>query len=280
MREARAGISITRASCRRASATVPSDDPESQTSSSTLAVAAAARSPPQASPRTLDPRSASGSRRLPTGCMNGHPAAGEPRSRRRHVGALLLCRAWSAPLRQRRGDSASGWRLPPRASSALLAIVVVVGLAWALLVPPWQSPDEVAHFALRAEPGRELHPARDQRAPAASPAIRRLPTTRSGASRGAFYPQPSPPDWSRADCASVPRSSRATGLRARTAPGRIRLARTPALLPVRPRSLIWSTTAEPPFGRLYAVRIWGVLLLAATALGAWLLAGRRSAAAG
>ena len=36
---------------------------------------------------------------------------------------------------------------PPRSLAALLAVVAIVGVGWALIVPPWQSPDTVAHFA-------------------------------------------------------------------------------------------------------------------------------------
>ena len=32
-------------------------------------------------------------------------------------------------------------------ASAARSYVAIVGLCWALLVPPWQSPDELAHFA-------------------------------------------------------------------------------------------------------------------------------------
>ena len=35
----------------------------------------------------------------------------------------------------------------PRPLLLLLAAVAVLGLAWALLVPPWQAPDENYHFA-------------------------------------------------------------------------------------------------------------------------------------
>ena len=34
----------------------------------------------------------------------------------------------------------------PRPLLLLLAAVALLGLAWSLLVPPWQAPDENAHF--------------------------------------------------------------------------------------------------------------------------------------
>ena len=87
---------------------------------------------------------------------------------------------------------------PPRSLAALLAIVISIGLAWSLVVPPWQTPDELAHFAyaqslaesftLPGQPGR-LGVSSDESYADAS----------VGASRGAFWPLAAPPDWSRAD---------------------------------------------------------------------------------
>ena len=78
----------------------------------------------------------------------------------------------------------------------MLGIVVVVGLAWALLVPPWQAPDEIQHFGyvqslaesfrLPGDPHR-LEESSDELA--ADGAV--------GASRIAFFPQAVPPIWTR-----------------------------------------------------------------------------------
>ena len=35
----------------------------------------------------------------------------------------------------------------PASLGALLGVVAIVGIAWALIVPPFQSPDEPTHFA-------------------------------------------------------------------------------------------------------------------------------------
>ena len=87
---------------------------------------------------------------------------------------------------------------PPRSLAALLVIVVSIGLTWSLLVPPWQTPDELAHFAyaqslaetftLPGQPGRQGASSDESYADASV-----------GASRGAFWPQAAPPDWSRSD---------------------------------------------------------------------------------
>jgi hypothetical protein len=87
---------------------------------------------------------------------------------------------------------------PPKSLAALLAIVAIVGVAWALVVPPWQSPDEVQHFVYvqsLAEsfelPGHKGQPGISDDQALADNAV--------GASRGAFYPQASPPDWNPSD---------------------------------------------------------------------------------
>jgi hypothetical protein len=38
-------------------------------------------------------------------------------------------------------------RAVPAPLAAILVVVVLTGLMWALLVPPWQAPDEDSHFA-------------------------------------------------------------------------------------------------------------------------------------
>ena len=40
-----------------------------------------------------------------------------------------------------------GIRRVPPALAALVVVVAILGVGWALLVPPWQSPDENNHFA-------------------------------------------------------------------------------------------------------------------------------------
>src|SRR5271165_1216967 len=42
---------------------------------------------------------------------------------------------------------AVGWRRVPRALLLLLAIALVVGLTWCIVLPPLQGPDEISHFA-------------------------------------------------------------------------------------------------------------------------------------
>jgi len=164
-------------------------------------------------------------------------------------------------------------RTLPRGLGACLAAVAIVGIAWALLVPPWQSPDELAHygyaqslaegFALPGTPGR---PATSSDVNVADAAV--------GASRGAFFPRFSPPDWSGTDAAAyrshvqvpVP-PSRTDGSGPSSATGNPPLYYLFAALGSR---IDHGGTA---FGRLYTTRLLGLLLLLLTTLGAWLLAG-------
>ena len=53
----------------------------------------------------------------------------------------------------------------PRPLAALLIIVAIVGASWAMIMPPWQSPDAFTHYAYaeslatrHALPGRAGHP--------------------------------------------------------------------------------------------------------------------------
>jgi len=175
----------------------------------------------------------------------------------------------SADVAPRR--SASRRRRPPGSLLGLLAIVVAVGLAWALVVPPWQSPDEVAHFAYvqsMAEslmlPGLKGRPQISSDQAIADNAV--------GASRGAFYPQAAPPDWSPSDYAVYLARGRA-GLARTDGSGPNPAGSNPPLYYLYAAIAYRIDEGATAFGRLYAVRIWGVLLLALTALGAWLLAG-------
>ncbi len=162
---------------------------------------------------------------------------------------------------------------PPAPLAALLVIVVAVGLTWMSVVPPFQAPDEPAHFAYvqsLAEsftlPGAMSRMGLSSDEGVAQNAI--------GALRGAAYPQASPPDWSRADenaylavehSAHPPSKSDGSGFTSAVGnpPLYYLIAAVPYLI----------DHGGTVFGRLYAIRILGVLLLALTTLGAWLLAG-------
>jgi 4-amino-4-deoxy-L-arabinose transferase-like glycosyltransferase len=162
---------------------------------------------------------------------------------------------------------------PPQSLAALLAIVVCVGVAWALVVPPWQVPDELAHFGYAQSLAENFTIPSDSGAPQASSDLR-VADGAVGASRGAFWPAPAPPDWSRADYAAYlaaehaahpPTKSDGTG--PSTATG------NPPLYYLVAAGAYLIDAGGTAFGRLYTIRIFGVLLLVGTTIAAWLLAG-------
>jgi hypothetical protein len=164
-------------------------------------------------------------------------------------------------------------RRPPGSLVWLLAIVVIVGLSWALLVPPWQSPDEVQHFAYAQTLAESLRlPGGKGRPPASTDQL--IADAAVGASRGAFYPDSSPPNWSRADYDAYLAETHTRPGPSRTNGG----GENPAG-PNPPFYYLYADIAYlvdhggTAFGRLYAMQIWGVLLLALSTLAGWLLAG-------
>jgi 4-amino-4-deoxy-L-arabinose transferase-like glycosyltransferase len=162
---------------------------------------------------------------------------------------------------------------PPKSLAALLAIVVVVGLGWALLVPPWQSPDELAHFAYAQSLAESFTlPGVNGRAGASSDES--FADAAVGASRGAFWPEPAPPDWSRADYAAYLASEHGADPPSKSdGSGPSSAAQNPPLYYLFADVGYLVDQGGTAFGRLYAMRISGVLLLALTTIGAWLLAG-------
>jgi 4-amino-4-deoxy-L-arabinose transferase-like glycosyltransferase len=162
---------------------------------------------------------------------------------------------------------------PPVSLAALLAIVVTVGVCWALTVAPFQSPDEVAHFAYVQSLATHFTLPGVKNKPGASSA-QAFADGSVGASRGAFFPQASPPSWDRSGYDAY-----------------LAQVHGPDPPPVGDGGGPTSASHNPPlyylyatigylfdrggtvFGQLYSVRLLGVVLLALTALGGWLLAG-------
>ena len=162
---------------------------------------------------------------------------------------------------------------PPRPLAALLAIVAIAGLAWALTVPPWQSPDEVAHFAYAqslAETGRLPGNAKRQ----AVSSDQGVADAAVGASRGAFYPQSSPPSWDPAAQRAYLAAERGRDRPSATNGGGPNPASTnPPFYYGFAAVGYLIDHGGTAFGRLYAMQLWGILLLLASTIGGWLLAG-------
>ncbi len=157
--------------------------------------------------------------------------------------------------------------------AALLTIVVIVGVAWALSVPPWQSPDEVSHFAYSqtlAESFR-LPPIPGRPGLSSDQAIS---DAYVGATVGAFHPETVPPNWSRGGYAAyLAREHGPDPLSKSDGGGTDSAQQNPPLYYLFADIGYLIDHGGTAFGRLYAMRISGVLLLVLTTVAAWLLAG-------
>lgn len=160
----------------------------------------------------------------------------------------------------------------PRPLLFLLIAVAVAGAAWALLVPPFQSPDENSHFGYVQELAENFELPGDSTRKVFT-TEQQLATDRSNSEQTAALLQ-SKPEWSRAAYDrwrtlenSLPDSARTDGggpNPASTNPPLYYLYVTPAYLVAKGGDL---------FDRLYVMRLWSALLLLVTVTGAWLLAG-------
>ena len=174
------------------------------------------------------------------------------------------------------GDRAR--RVPPGLAGLLLT-VGVVGIVWALLVPPWQTPDEIAHYAYAQDLAENFRLPPPQ---ATGAAARHQESTdqgvadnAAGASRGAFYPQSSPPEWDPAVWKAYQAEERARPAPSRSDGGGPNPAATnPPLYYVYADIGYFFDFGGTAFGRLYSMRLWGVLMVALTALGG-MASGRR-----
>jgi 4-amino-4-deoxy-L-arabinose transferase-like glycosyltransferase len=165
----------------------------------------------------------------------------------------------------------------PRALAALLALVTIFGFAWSLAVPPFQVIDEYVHFAYVQNlvengklPGAKGRPTFSSE--------ERFAEQAAGALVGRYYPDDAPPNWSRSAWQRYLARAEKRSLSSSDGGGP-----NPATNP----PLFYAYDAIPylldhggtTFGQLYAMRLWGVVLLDLTALGGWLIAaevfGRR-----
>lgn len=173
----------------------------------------------------------------------------------------------SARTRARTGRLAAG---VPRPLVALLVVVAVVGLCWAMIVPPWQSPDAFTHYAYTeslatrvALPGRSGHGEFSSNAQAADVAV--------GAHRIQWSSPEAKPSWNPA----VARAYRAAsaGLSRANGAGPTPSQANPPLYYALASIPYLATVGGNTLDRLNVIQLWGVLLLLATTTGGWLLAG-------
>jgi 4-amino-4-deoxy-L-arabinose transferase-like glycosyltransferase len=154
--------------------------------------------------------------------------------------------------------------------AALLLVVAFLGLTWAILVPPWQSPDETWHFAYAqslaerfALPGAPSRRAYSSDLSLALNAVHGVSL--------AFHPEQVSPDWSETDEALYLRQA---GRASRSDGGGFNIeTANPPLFYLLDDLPYLAASAGSAFARLYAMRVCNVGLLLLTVVGAWLLAG-------
>jgi 4-amino-4-deoxy-L-arabinose transferase-like glycosyltransferase len=158
----------------------------------------------------------------------------------------------------------------PRPLLALWGVLLVVTVAWALFLPPWQSPDESQHVAYAQSVAERFALPGDRTRKTFSTeqdlADNRSRTGREGRIPGAEWRPDAFARWQRSN-AKLPASARRDG------GGRNAAAANPPLyylFEALPYRAFYGTSI---FGRLLAMRIWSGLLLLVTATATWLLAG-------
>lgn len=159
----------------------------------------------------------------------------------------------------------------PRPLLALLGAVFVLGLAWALIVPPWQVPDEDHHFAYVQSIGERG--ALPEAGGKEQSTEQRLATGRSNAEQTAQVLL-TKLEWSPAgyarwqdETAALPSSARADGGGSNPA------ATNPPLFYLYAAVPYTLAHGGDVFDRLYLTRVFSVAFLLLTTIGAWLLAG-------
>ena len=163
--------------------------------------------------------------------------------------------------------------LPPRSLALLLAVVAVIGIGWALIVPPWQSPDEFDHFAYTQSLAENFslpgNPHRQDDASDESTA-----STAVGAYATSFFPSSVPPQWDPATERAYLQAENGPHPPSRSDGGGPNGAESnPPLYYLYADIAYLADHDGTAFGRLYLTQLWGVMLLIGTTIGAWLLAG-------
>ena len=169
-------------------------------------------------------------------------------------------------------------RPPPGGLAGLMLTVTVVGIVWALLVPPWQTPDEVQHYAYAEVLAENLRlpqiPPPGAAGSHEGSADQSIADNAVGAGRGAFHPGSAPPEWNPAAWATYRATERAHPAPSRADGGGPNPAGiNPPLYYLYSDMAYFFDHDGTAFGRLYTMRLWAVLLVALNALAGWLLAG-------
>ena len=153
----------------------------------------------------------------------------------------------------------------------LLFAVLVVGTAWALLLPPWQSPDEQWHFAYAqtlAEHGRLP----DADNPASFSSEQLLAAASSRSDRMPFQPEVKAP-WDEGQYDAWQRENARLPANAREDGGGVNNASSNPPLFYAVEAVPYKLAGGDVFDRLYAMRFVSVLFLLVAVVATWLLAG-------
>ncbi len=153
----------------------------------------------------------------------------------------------------------------------LLFAVLVVGTAWALLLPPWQSPDEQWHFAYAqtlAEHGRL--PDGDNSASFSTEQLLAAASSRSD--RMPFQPEVRAP-WDEGQYDAWQRENARLPANAREDGGGVNNASSNPPLFYAVEAVPYKLAGGDVLDRLYAMRLVSVLFLLVAVVATWLLAG-------
>ena len=166
----------------------------------------------------------------------------------------------------------------PRPLALLLVAVALLGAAWALLVPPGQAPDEPAHVGyaqVLAEDFRlpdedaGLTFSREQRT---SELFANVNQTAQVLATRPEWSELAYRDWQRA-VAQLPKDARGEGGHADTTTGPNPARANPPLYYLWVSVAYLAASGGDFFDRLYAMRLWSVLLLLVATAATWLLIG-------
>jgi 4-amino-4-deoxy-L-arabinose transferase-like glycosyltransferase len=160
----------------------------------------------------------------------------------------------------------------PAPLGALLAAVVIVGVAWALFVPPFQSPDETTHFAYAQSLVENFElPGKTGRPPYSTELL--LAVSRSNSDQTAAV-LATKPEWSGAAFSSWRAASDALPAHARkNGGGPISSSSNPPAYYLYEAIPYRIAQGGNLLDRLYLMRLWSLTLLLVTVVGTWLLAG-------
>ncbi|MHB8690865.1 MAG: DUF2142 domain-containing protein [Solirubrobacteraceae bacterium] len=158
----------------------------------------------------------------------------------------------------------------PRPLAMLLGVVAVFGVCWAMLAPPWQSPDAFSHYSYIESLGTRLVVPGGGGYGESSSSVR-VADAGVGAHEIQWSSPEAKPSWSPSIAAA---SRRASGRLSRSnGGGPTPSAGYPPLYYATAVGAYLAPLGGDSFDRLNAVQLWGVLLLLGTVTGAWLLAG-------